>query len=185
MKETQFKILMFSLMFMLSFTSARALLWIIGTPNNVWALIIGITMGLITLIERNTAIPFKTGAILAEGAATHKTLIIQHARAQEVIALCKEALRKHPGLTDATGTSLQPLVDEHLPLLTKLYGEARDLTSGDTLKAVEHDYLEGVERVRRTFEEALEAKGGQKHQELQTQLRFLQLRHPDENPVIA
>jgi hypothetical protein len=107
-----------------------------------------------------------------------------NATAARVLRLCREAVAAEPDLTDALGTPIRPLVDQHLPELMRRHAAAGAIAQDSELAGIDAELMEGIDRVRRTVEEALSCSAVTRRQALKTQLAFLELRHPDPVPLL-
>lgn len=103
-----------------------------------------------------------------------------NARIARVARLCQRAMALDPDLTDGNGAPIRPLVERHLPELLRIHAEAAATAPAERLAEVDADLERGVETIRRAVEEALLLLHDQRRDELATQLRFLETRHPTE-----
>ena len=107
-----------------------------------------------------------------------------NAKAARVLRLCREAVAAEPDLADANGTPIRPLVDQHLPELMRRHAAASAIAPMEELDAIDAELMEGIDRVRKAVDEALACSAVARRSALRTQLRFLELRHPDAVPLL-
>jgi hypothetical protein len=88
-------------------------------------------------------------------------------------------------MTDAAGNLMAPLVEKHLPDLMRRHAAASKDAPADMLAGIDDDLAKGLEIVRRTIEQAVSLKSGEKRDALRTQLRFLEMRHPEEGDLAS
>jgi hypothetical protein len=101
-----------------------------------------------------------------------------NARIARVTRLCRRALALDPDLTDRNGAPIRPLVERHLPELIRIHAEAAATAPSEGMHEVDAALERGVETIRHAVEEALSLLHDQRRDELATQLRFLEARHP-------
>lgn len=101
-----------------------------------------------------------------------------NARIARIARLCRQALALDPDLTDGNGAPIRPLVEKHLPDLMRIHAEAAATAPAETLEDVDMQLERGVETIRRAVEEAVSLLHEKRRQDLATQLRFLEARHP-------
>ena len=101
-----------------------------------------------------------------------------NARIARVARLCQRAIALDPDLTDGNGAPIRPLVERHLPELLRIHAEAAATAPAERLEEVDADLERGVETIRRAVEEALLLLHDRRRDDLATQLRFLEARHP-------
>jgi len=107
-----------------------------------------------------------------------------NAQAARVLRLCREAVAAEPDLMDRSGTPIRPLVDQHLPELMRRHAAASAIAQDSELAGIDADLMEGIDRVKKAVEEALSCSAVARRQALTSQLRFLELRHPDSFPQL-
>lgn len=94
--------------------------------------------------------------------------------------LCQEAVSLHPEICDANGTPIRPLVERHLPELAKRHIMAMQSASSEERLIIDAELERGIEGVGKSVEEALAMNSDKKRQDLGEQIRFLQMRHPEQ-----
>lgn len=94
---------------------------------------------------------------------------------QRLIGLAEDALGEDPDLMDAGGNRVDDLVRRHLPRLLERHADAARSPSSD-LASVDGQLAVGVEEVRASIEEALNADARERFQRLSDEVRFLKMR---------
>ena len=94
-------------------------------------------------------------------------------------AIAERALAEEPDLADATGAPLAPLVRQHLPDLLEAYTAAMRHADAESAAVAERSLAEGLERIRRSVEEALDASRREASDNLLIKVRFLRMRRGD------
>jgi hypothetical protein len=105
--------------------------------------------------------------------------VTENARVSRVMALARQAVTADPELADRSGTRIAPLVENHLPRLLDAHAKAMRTATGREVADVDDDLARGLEIVRKAVDEALEIGSRDDRDALRTELRFLELRHPD------
>lgn len=103
-----------------------------------------------------------------------------NARIARVARLCRKAVAMDPDLADRAGSRIAPLVDMHLPALLRIHAEAAATAPAERLADVDMSLESGVETIRQAVEEALLLLHDRRMDEMATQLRFLETRHPQQ-----
>lgn len=106
-----------------------------------------------------------------------------NAQAERILRLCRQAVSEDPEMTDAAGNLMAPLVEKHLPDLMRRHAAASKDAPANMLAGIDDDLAKGLEIVRRTIEQAVSLKSGEKRDALRTQLRFLEMRHPEDDEL--
>lgn len=94
-------------------------------------------------------------------------------------AIAEKALADEPDLTDATGAPLAPLIRQHLPDLLAAYAAAMRHADAASAAEAERGLTDGLERIRRSVEEALDASRREASENLLIKVRFLRMRRGD------
>lgn len=80
------------------------------------------------------------------------------------------------------GQPLYPLIAESLPALVRHYEETARHADGETLAAAEAALKAGLDRIEAVLARARATLSAAELDRLRTQVRYLELRHPDEWP---
>lgn len=99
--------------------------------------------------------------------------------AEDIRTLGQRLLKRDPTVTDAYGTSLKPLILEHFPAIISTYRQASTTANETQRSEIDLDFARACEMIRRTVQAAIDTNTDRVHGKLKTQLRFLELRHPD------
>jgi len=135
-------------------------------------------------LDRRTSTSLAEALGMALELPAHLPMPRGNAQAARVLRLCREAVAAEPDLTDAAGTPIRPLVDQHLPELMRRHAAASAIAPDCQLAGIDADLMEGIDRVKKAVEEALSCSAVARRQALRTQLAFLELRHPDPVPLL-
>lgn len=106
-------------------------------------------------------------------------VFIGNARATRLAELARRALDEDPELTDALGNRLKPLVEEHLPLLIERHRASTRTADTDRIDEIDADLDRGLDAIARSLGQALDALANRRHDDLRTQVRFLESRNPN------
>jgi hypothetical protein len=97
-------------------------------------------------------------------------------RVERVIAICREAVALDPEMTDALGTPIRPLLEQHLPRLMRMRAGLEEANAVDATIDGETDAVLG--QVIKAVEEGMATHARDRRDALRTELRFLAERHP-------
>ena len=135
-------------------------------------------------LDRRTSTSLAEALGMALELPAHLPMPRGNAQAARVLRLCREAVAAEPDLTDAAGTPIRPLVDQHLPELMRRHAAASAIAPDSDLAGIDADLMTGIDRVKKAVEEALSCSAVARRQALKSQLGFLELRHPDPVPLL-
>jgi hypothetical protein len=165
--------------------------WYGEGPAPKWYRLMNTEMGVLRMrgenllkaLERRKRSSFANALGLARALPEHLPMPSGNAQAARVLRLCREAVAREPGLVDAKGTPIAPLVEQHLPRLMLKHAEAARIAETSELAAIDAELMQGIERVRLAVEEALVVSRVDKREALRTELAFLEYRHPSPNAL--
>lgn len=98
-------------------------------------------------------------------------------RADRLTAAARKALARDPDLADAAGTPIAALVDTHLPRLVETHQRAQPSVRAQA----DEELQRGLDIVSRAIGESIDGLAGRDLDDLRTEVRFLQSRHPVRN----
>ena len=101
-----------------------------------------------------------------------------NARIARIARLCRTAVEMEPDLVDSRGTAIRPLIEKHLPDLLRKHAATAAVAPAEQMAAIDADLDRGVEIIRIATEDALARLADDRREDLLTQLRFLEARHP-------
>lgn len=130
--------------------------------------------------ERRRLSSFAQALGIAREQPVHLPMPKGNAQAARILRICREAVAAEPELVDAKGTPIAPLVNRHLPDLMRIHAKAAEAAPAEQLAEIDAELMRGIEAVRRAVDEALTVSANLKRDALRTQLRFLEMRHPEE-----
>ena len=112
-------------------------------------------------------------------------VFLGNARATRIAELARQVLLEDPNLVDGSGQPLRRLVDEHMPrLLTKHRNSTRTARSSD-IAEIDDALDRGLSIIARELDAALDQIANRDLDDLRTELRFLESRHPEPDERLA
>ena len=117
----------------------------------------------------------RTTALLGVTPKEKRTpVIVGTERADRLIAVARKALARDPDLTDALGTPIADLVETHLPRLMETHRRSQPSVRAQA----DEELQRGLDVVSRAIGESIDELAGRDLDDLRTEVRFLQSRHP-------
>ncbi len=93
----------------------------------------------------------------------------------------RKAIKMFPRMTDAAGTPLAPLIEEHLPRMQAKRDKALEMACDTDKASLDKIYSDSVEIMQNAFEEGIRLETSQAKDDLLIELGFLKSRHPSES----
>jgi hypothetical protein len=121
---------------------------------------------------------------LALGTTPERTripVVAGESRADRIAAVARRALERDPGLADASGTPISALVDQHLPRLVGKHRKAQPTVRKEADEAFER----GLDVVARAVGESIDGLASRDLDDLRTEVRFLESRHPERDARLS
>ncbi len=103
---------------------------------------------------------------------------LENARISRILHLCTEAVSIDPEMTDAAGTPLRPLLEEHLPRLAQRHREAIHASTPEERSRIDDEVAIALESIVPAIEQGMATVARTRRDALRTELRFLSFRHP-------
>jgi hypothetical protein len=119
----------------------------------------------------------------AFGSATKSVVTVPvflgNARASRIADLARQALSEDPALTDANGSPIRSLIEEHMPRLLSVHRQNALTARSSDIAEIDSALDRGLDVVARALGDAIDGLADRKLDELRTEVRFLESRHPD------
>lgn len=107
-------------------------------------------------------------------------VFLGNARASRIADLARQALSEDPALTDANGSPIRSLIEEHMPRLLSVHRQNALTARSSDIAEIDSALDRGLDVVARALGDAIDGLADRKLDELRTEVRFLESRHPDE-----
>jgi len=127
--------------------------------------------------RRRTALRIAFGDVATTAVAV--PVFVGNARASRIADLARQALREDPALTDASGSPIRSLIEEHMPRLISVHRDSTRTARTSDIAEIDAVLDRGLDIVARALGDAIEGLNDRKLDALRTEVRFLESRHPD------
>jgi len=108
-------------------------------------------------------------------------VFLGNARATRLADLARQVLQEDPDLLDSSGAPLRKLVVEHMPRLLATHRDNTRTARTSDIAEIDGALNRGLDIVARELGEALDRIADRKLDDLRTELRFLESRHPGQD----
>jgi hypothetical protein len=108
-----------------------------------------------------------------------------NARATRLADLARQVLQEDPDLLDSSGSPLRKLVVEHMPRLLATHRDNTATARTSDIAEIDGALDRGLDIVARELGEALDRIADRKLDDLRTELRFLESRHPEQETRLS
>jgi len=108
-----------------------------------------------------------------------------NARATRIADLARQVLQEDPDLLDSSGAPLRKLIVEHMPRLLATHRDNTATARTSDIAEIDGALDRGLDIVARELGEALDRIADRKLDDLRTELRFLESRHPGQDVQLS
>lgn len=112
-------------------------------------------------------------------------VFLGNARATRIAELARQVLLEDPNLLDSSGSPLRRLVEEHMPRLLATHRDNTATARTSDIAEIDGALDRGLDIVARELGEALDRIADRKLDDLRTELRFLESRHPGQDARLS
>jgi len=112
-------------------------------------------------------------------------VFLGNARATRIAELARQVLLEDPNLQDSSGSPLRKLIEEHMPRLLATHRDNAATARTSDIAEIDGALDRGLDIVARELGEALDRIADRKLDDLRTELRFLESRHPGQDVQLS
>lgn len=107
-------------------------------------------------------------------------IFIGNARATRLAELAQRGLDEDPDLIDDDGNRIRPLFEEHLPRLIDRHRSSTRTAGTERIAEIDAELDRGLDIIARALGQALDRLADRRQDDLRTEVRFLEARHPED-----